>query len=656
MTRLALVLLLLAAPVGAAEVRFSRDVRPLLADACFACHGPDAKKRKADFRLDTEAGAFAALTSGGKAFVPGKPADSEALTRLHAKDRGRMPPASARQLTAAEIDTIRRWIEQGAKWQTHWAFVAPKRPAVPATVEARNPVDAFVLGRLKKDGLAFSPEADRAALLRRVTLDLTGLPPTVAEADSFLADERPDAYERVVERLLASPRLGERLAVRWLDAARYADTSGYQSDGERIMWRWRDQLIESLNQNQPFDRFTLEQLAGDLLPDATLGAGHRVRLQPQPPRQRRGRHHPRRVRRRVRRRPRRDDLDGVAGPDDGLRPLPRPQVRPADDEGVLPPLRVLQQRPRARQGGEVRQLAAADPVADATAEGGAGGAGGPHRGGAEAGAAVGAGFTGGDARKRDPHVQRLRRRPQSTISRPSSPSTGRPDRETWPSFETGSPSSRRARSTYRPCSTGSFSSKRPKQGNFGYLDRFSLAAWIYPEKLTGTILSRMTDAPEADGYSVRLHEGRVQVNLVKRWLDDAIRVETEEVLKPNAWRHIVAVYDGSRTAAGVRVYLDGKPVKMRVLLDDLNQTFESKEPLRIGAGNGPLDRFRGRINEVVVFTRDLDDEEAAIAAVPEDDFRLGGIPSEKLTPGAGGEEAAILHPPGLLRKVHRRPQ
>ncbi len=271
MTRAAILLcLLLAAPLGAADVRFSRDVRPILADACFACHGPDAKKRKADFRLDTEAGAFAALTSGDKAFVPGKLADSEAFQRLHEKDRKRMPPASARQLTRAEIDTIRRWIEQGAKWQTHWAFVAPKRPSVPISVDSRTPIDAFLLDRLRREKLSFSPEADRATLLRRVTLDLTGLPPTVAEADAFLADAAPDAYERAVDRLLASPRLGERLAIRWIDAARYADTSGYQNDGERIMWRWRDQLIESLNQNQPFDQLTLEQLAGDLLPGATL--------------------------------------------------------------------------------------------------------------------------------------------------------------------------------------------------------------------------------------------------------------------------------------------------------------------------------------------------------------------------------------------------
>ena len=186
-----------------------------------------------------------------------------------------------------------------------------------------------------------------------MTLDLTGLPPTPAEVDAFLADKSPDAYEKVVDRLLASPRYGERMAFDWLDAARYADTNGYQSDGERYMWRWRDWVIDAFNRNMPFDQFTIEQLAGDLLPERHARPEDRHRLQPQPPRQRRGRHHPRGVRRRVRRRPRRDDGDGLARPDARLRPLPRPQVRPDHAEGVLPALRLLQQRAGEGPGGQV---------------------------------------------------------------------------------------------------------------------------------------------------------------------------------------------------------------------------------------------------------------------------------------------------------------
>src|SRR5207253_2262582 len=168
---------------------------------------------------------------------------------------------------------IRRWIEQGAKWQKHWSFLPPRRPPLPPVKSARwcrNPIDAFILDRLEREGLAPSPEADKATLIRRVTLDLTGLPPTPSEVDAFLRDSSPNAYEKVVDRLLASPRYGERMAIRWLDAARYADTNGYQTDGERYMWRWRDWVIDAFNRNMPFDEFTIEQIAGDMLPNATL--------------------------------------------------------------------------------------------------------------------------------------------------------------------------------------------------------------------------------------------------------------------------------------------------------------------------------------------------------------------------------------------------
>ena len=260
---------------AADRVDFARDVRPILSDRCFTCHGPDEGTRKAGLRLDTEDGAKKAR-GAHVPVIPGDPEKSEMMKRVApAQPAMRMPPPYSGKpgLTAKEVATLRAWIAQGAHWQSHWAFIAPERPETPVVKNkawVRNPIDSFVLARLEKEGLAPSPAADRARLLRRVTFDLTGLPPTIAELDAFLADKSADAYEKVVDRLLASPRYGERMAVDWLDAARYADTHGYQVDPEREMWAWRDWVITAFNRNVPYDRFTIEQLAGDLLPNATL--------------------------------------------------------------------------------------------------------------------------------------------------------------------------------------------------------------------------------------------------------------------------------------------------------------------------------------------------------------------------------------------------
>lgn len=254
----------------AATVDFNRDIRPILSDNCFACHGPDEQQRKGKLRLDTKEGAF---TKTG-VIVAGNSAESRLIKRVISKDPNAvMPPAaSGHKLTDKQIDQLKKWIDEGAQWNEHWAFIAPKRPEVPAVTNkawVKNPIDAFILTRLEKEGLKPSQEADRATLIRRVSLDLIGLPPTPAEIDAFLADKSPDAYEKVVDRLLASPRYGEKLALHWLDLARYADTHGYHIDSHRDMWPWRDWVIKSFNENKRFDQFTIEQLAGDLLPNAT---------------------------------------------------------------------------------------------------------------------------------------------------------------------------------------------------------------------------------------------------------------------------------------------------------------------------------------------------------------------------------------------------
>ncbi len=261
--------------VSAAELpNFSRDILPILSDNCFACHGPDAKSREAELRLDQQ---DSALRSEKPIVVPGKSGESELMKRILSKDADSQmpPPKSGRKLTAAQIELLKAWINSGAKWGKHWAFEPILRPTVPdlksqiSNFKSQNPIDAFVRARLEREGLSPSPEAAKHTLIRRVSLDLTGLPPSLEELDAYLADQSPDAYEKVVERLLKSPRFGERMVWEWLDAARYADTNGYQGDPTRTMYFWRDWVIDALNNNMPFDQFTIEQLAGDQLPNPT---------------------------------------------------------------------------------------------------------------------------------------------------------------------------------------------------------------------------------------------------------------------------------------------------------------------------------------------------------------------------------------------------
>jgi hypothetical protein len=263
---------LYGAPVASAwQVTFNRDVRPILSDACFQCHGPDEQQRKGGLRLDQSEGALQGGESG-PAIVPGRPADSLVWQRIISGDPDihMPPPETGRTLTAKQQETLRQWIEQGAAWEGHWAFQPVRRPPLPATSSgSSHPIDTMIRRRLEESGLNPAPEASRETIIRRVTLDLTGLPPTLEEVDAFLSDNSVQAYERLVDRLLSSPRYGERMAQQWLDFARYADSNGFQVDSSRQMWAWRDWVINAFNRNHPFDQFTIDQLAGDMLPAPT---------------------------------------------------------------------------------------------------------------------------------------------------------------------------------------------------------------------------------------------------------------------------------------------------------------------------------------------------------------------------------------------------
>lgn len=274
--RFSLVILILGSPVlasAATRLDFNRDIRPILSDNCFACHGFDANKRKAGLRLDTAEGAYK-VVDGVQGIKPGDPAASSILQRILSQDPDEImpPPESHKKVTPEQAKILERWIQEGAVYQQHWAFVPPVKAPVPAIkgTQIRNPIDAFIQERLQKENLPFAAEANKETLIRRVTLDLTGLPPTVAEVDAFLADTSVDAYEKVVNRLLKSQRYGEHMGRQWLDVARYADTHGLHLDNERSMWPYRDWVVRAFNDNLPFDDFTRWQLAGDLLPQATV--------------------------------------------------------------------------------------------------------------------------------------------------------------------------------------------------------------------------------------------------------------------------------------------------------------------------------------------------------------------------------------------------
>ncbi len=636
----------------AAEIDFDRDVRPILSDHCFQCHGPDAAQRKADLRLDTEAGALADL-GGHRAIVPGDPKTSELVRRITAADPDeRMPPAdSARQLSAAQISTLERWIAAGAKWQSHWSFIPPARPNAPAVKEIhwpRNEVDAFILARLEAEGVGPSPEADKTTLLRRVTFDLTGLPPTPAEVDVFLADDSLAAYERAVDRLLASPRYGERMAVRWLDAARYADTNGYQSDGERIMWRWRDWVIDAYNRNLPFDQFTVEQLAGDLLPGCTLDQQIATGFN----RNHRGNGEGGIIPEEYAVEYVVDRVDTTATVWLGLTlgcarchdhkfdPVTQrefyslfayfnnvPERGKAVKFGNSPP---LVRSPTTRQQLELaaleRSLAAAEAEYDRLA-----------RDLPDAQAAW-----ENAAAKSPPADWTLTDGLEARFSFDGAVQNG-VHAELAAKFSDGEP----AFAPGRVGQAGDFEGRRYVDacnvGAFGFLDKFSTSAWVNPaDAAGGIIVSRMKDAPEAAGYSLSVANGKVQLNLVMRWLDDSLRVETERSLPPGQWHHLLATYDGSRVAAGIQIYIDGRPEPLKVLLDDLNQSFAVEEPLRIGGGGGPDGRFHGRLDDVRVYRRALLENEAALVAAAESIAEIVALPSAERSANQSQKLAAYF--------------
>ncbi|MSU48380.1 MAG: DUF1553 domain-containing protein [Opitutus sp.] len=653
------------------RIEFNRDIRPILSDTCFHCHGPDQAKRKASFRLDLEETAKAKIENYF-AIVPGDPANSELIRRITTSDPDdHMPPLdSGRQLSPQQIEMLRRWIEQGAAWQPHWSFIPPTRPALPRVRDAqwpRNPVDHFILARLELDGLPFSPEADRAALIRRLSLDLTGLPPTPDDVDAFLADHSPQAYERVVDRLLASVRYGERMASRWLDAARYADTSGYQSDGDRSMWRWRDWVIDAFNRNLPYDQFTVEQLAGDLLPGATRDQ----RIATAFNRNHRGNAEGGIVPEEYAAEYVVDRVDTTAtvwlGLTMGCARCHDHKYDPITQREFYQTFALFNNVP---ENGRAIKIGNSPPVMAA-----------PTAAQDKESAQLERNLTAAEAHllEQEPKIAVAQKEWEQTLATgPAMPWTVTSGLQARYELDGGLTSSSATiepakfindEPAFAPGRIGLAAALDGKRfincgdvGNFGFFDKFTLTAWINPHGLNGALFSRMVVqaedsdfASDTEGYGVHLSGGRLQVHLTKRWLDDALRVETEATLALDRWQHVAVVYDGSRLAAGVKIYVDGQPQNVRVLLDLLNQSFQTKQPLRIGAVGGPDRRLDWLVSDVRVYGRALDAEEAAIVATTESTAALAAIPAARRTAAQVAKLRSCFlaeHAPSVLREAH----
>ncbi len=624
-----------AAAQSKAPVDFNRDIRPILSDACFHCHGPDPAKRKAKLHFDKAEGAKHAIKAGD-------PDSSEMIRRVASYDaKLRMPPPGAtKALSPAQIELLKEWVKQGATWAPHWAFVAPKRPPLPAVTDKarpRSPIDHFVLAKLEAAGLGPSPVAEPHTLLRRLSFDLTGLPPTPDEVDAFVIGwntspaVRQATIEKAVDRLLASPRYGERMASRWLDGARYADTNGYQTDGERVMWRWRDIVIESFNANTPFDQFTLEQLAGDMLPNPTL----EQRIASGFNRNHRGNSEGGVIPEEYAAEYVVDRVDTTSTVWLGLTvgcakchshkydPVSQkefyqlfayfnnvPEKGKAIKYGNSRPWIPSPTREQVKKLQELKADLAAAQKAFAAME---------------------------------PEIKARRDRLQSlaycrvqfdhdwTYSRFLSSRFLLGDKDAkqphrWiggapPPVDDGAASHFNGR-THLDAGAA---------GGFGFFDKFSLGAWVKPSNDEGgSILSKMGEEDRSEGYHLFVEKGHVHVQLVKRWLDDAIRVETVDAIPANKWSHVFVTYDGSREAKGLRVHLDGQPVKLKVHLDDLNQNFITTEPLRIGAGG--TSRFIGALKDVQLHHDVIAPEDVAVIACPDSPRFLALRPAKDRTP------------------------
>jgi hypothetical protein len=619
------------------KLDYNRDIRPILAAKCFACHGSDLKSLQAGLRLDLRDIATHKLPSGQVAIVPGKPQQSELVRRISLNDSPlQMPPSSKKTLTDPEKQTLKRWIARGAEYKQHWAFVKPARPPLPPVKFAawvRTPIDRFILARLEREGLKPSPETDRATLIRRVSLDLTGIPPTPQEVDAFIQDHAPNAYEKVVDRLLASPRYGERMAMSWLDGARYADSNGYQADYERYQWRWRDWVIDAYNRNMPFDQFTIEQIAGDLLPHATLSQkiatgfnrNHRINTE--------GGVIPEewRVETVIDRvettsavwlgltagcaRCHDHKYDPISQkefyqlfayfnnvPESGTgeeRPVNHPPFIKAPTDEQQTQLAKLDDRLKQADAQLNARLAAnLDQAAHWTlTDGGS-----------------------ADAALQKDIVARYALGAQPKIMAGSAPE---------PKL-VGKVTAEAGRASGAIITDGTDYADLGSVGDFDTRDSFSYSVWINPLNGNGAPLSRMDRSADYRGWDLYLAGGRPAVHLINRWPANALKVTSRTAIPSGKWSHIAVTYDGSARPDGLKMYVNGKRVETDTEANSLSGTIRTAVSAKIGTRTGS-DGYMGKVEDVALYRRALTPEEVLTVANGDPAKALLAIPAARRT-------------------------
>ncbi|MEZ5303302.1 MAG: DUF1553 domain-containing protein, partial [Verrucomicrobiales bacterium] len=636
--------LAIPAPESAAAegaIDFNRQIRPILSDNCFYCHCPDEKERKAKLRLDTAEGA-------AKVIDAASPMESEFIHRITTEDADDvMPPRDAntdKTLKPAEIALLKQWVAEGAKYEDHWAFVPPSKPEPPAVRDAswcQNEIDRFVLARLEAEGLRPMPEAPRPLLLRRVAFDLTGLPPTPAEVDAFVNDASPNAYEKAVDRLLKSERYGERMALAWMDAARYGDTSVMHADGPRDMWPWRDWVIAAYNANMPFDRFSIEQIAGDLIPEATpmqkVASGF-------------NRNHA-------------TSDEGGAIPEE-LRveyvvdrvkttsnvwlalsmecgqchehkydPIsqkeyyqffayfnntkdPGMQTRNGNQSPVVEVMTPEREAEIARSAEKVAQTEAALAKHKAEAE--------PQF--AEWLAKNDAEPKDGAAPEPDglAHFFAFEEDGGNAVGSALSGVTAALDggkHQSEPRDKAGRALKLDGKTAF---TAPSFPDVEKDQG-------FTFAAWLkLPKNANGAVFSRMNVDKAYRGYDFWVQNRQIGTHIVSAWPDNALKVVSKQALEPGKWQHVAVVYDGSAKAAGVRIYIDGKLTENAVEQDSLKDSIITDAPFRIGARSKGAN-LNGSVDDLRIYGRAL--AEAEIGALGGDPIRaLFAVPAAERKP------------------------